>query len=328
MKPGTPAITIINACYNTGRYVIETLHAINKQTFRDFEVIITDDASTDDSIALIDAWIEQHPGLPVQFIKNKKNQGIVPVVNHALGLAKGTYFTLIGDDTWYPGYLERLYDILEAAPADVVMVYADASIVEYATKEVIGTLNPFEQIKNADFEHKDELLIPRLDAVYEFRNDLLKEYLLFQNPVIAFTCLMKTAYIKDAGGYDTAYSFEDYPMWMKLVRRYKIWYLDEVLADYIRHGDSFTIKRKHLVSKESLLLCLDNRDFATTPVTIDKLSRRLFDLWYGLYAAWITDKETYNEEKKAITRRLLLKSGGFRKQFARLILRKLLRLFG
>ena len=107
-----------------------TLESVRGQTFRDFELIIVDDCSTDDSVGIIETWLER-TGMPCRFVRHSANQGVCRTVNEILGMARGRYIASLGaDDLWHPSMLERFVRRMEESPADVCVVYGDAEVID------------------------------------------------------------------------------------------------------------------------------------------------------------------------------------------------------
>lgn len=120
-----PMVTIYTPNYNTGDYIVDTMKSVFDQTFKDFEYIVIDDHSTDDSCNKIAEFIGQldyHNQKKVKFIRNEKNLGQAETSNRALKLARGRYIMpLDSDDRLFPDAVENLKDILEAEQCDCVM---------------------------------------------------------------------------------------------------------------------------------------------------------------------------------------------------------------
>ena len=111
-----PTITVISTAFNHARYVEEALESLRRQKLTDFELIITDDASTDGCADVIEAWLDR-TGFPAKFIRNKVNRGICACRNTALAQASGTFLcALPGDDVYEPDYLERQLRCFLAQP--------------------------------------------------------------------------------------------------------------------------------------------------------------------------------------------------------------------
>ncbi len=75
-----PIISIIAICFNHEKYVIETLDSIRNQTYKKIEVLIIDNGSSDNSVALIKNWIKEH-NFKCTFIQNKTNRSLIVVIS-------------------------------------------------------------------------------------------------------------------------------------------------------------------------------------------------------------------------------------------------------
>jgi glycosyltransferase involved in cell wall biosynthesis len=107
IRPGTALVSVFVTCYNQARYVEQALDSLLHQTSPDFEVIITDDASTDGSADIIEAWLAR-TGYPAQFIRNRINRGICANRNTALARSSGPFVcSLSGDDCYEQDRIER-----------------------------------------------------------------------------------------------------------------------------------------------------------------------------------------------------------------------------
>ena len=101
-----PSVTVFAICYNHARFVIECLESIRNQTFGTFQLIVTDDCSTDESQAKIEAWLAAHRPDAI-FIRHDRNVGLCATLNEALALATGDHISMIAtDDLWEPNKIE------------------------------------------------------------------------------------------------------------------------------------------------------------------------------------------------------------------------------
>lgn len=116
-----PEISIIMSMYNFENYIGELLDCILAQTFDDYEVIVVDDCSTDNSAAVVESYVPKFAG-KLQFIRQKVNSGNPGKnFNLALSLSRGKYvYILDADDTITNTALEELYKVAEEFQADVV----------------------------------------------------------------------------------------------------------------------------------------------------------------------------------------------------------------
>ena len=108
-----PLVSAIVLNYNHARFVIDCLDTVKAQDYPNLEIIVNDDASKDDSVALIEAWLAK-TNIPHQFIKNKTNQGVCRSLNNTLKIARGKYVSgIAADDVWLPGKLRTKVEMLE-----------------------------------------------------------------------------------------------------------------------------------------------------------------------------------------------------------------------
>ena len=123
-------VTIGVVSFNTGRYVVRTLESISAQTYNNIEVIIVDDGSSDNSVALIDEWLEKHNRQHWQFIKHQQNKGLHYGLNEILDAATGKYISFIGDDEFVPEKTAKQVDMLEKAGPEYGVAYGNMSYID------------------------------------------------------------------------------------------------------------------------------------------------------------------------------------------------------
>lgn len=112
----TAPISIIIANYNHAHYLDDALQALLNQTLLPNEIIIVDDASTDNSLDKINQWTTKYPNL-IHLHKNEKNQGVLKTIEYALSLSKNDYILFhSADDILIPTALEKFYHMLEQHP--------------------------------------------------------------------------------------------------------------------------------------------------------------------------------------------------------------------
>jgi glycosyltransferase involved in cell wall biosynthesis len=118
MEQRSPCVTVALPVYNGERYVAGALEAILGQTFKDFELVISDNASTDGTEAICRSFAERDPR--VRYLRHRVNRGLVWNHRYALDQATGRYFIWSNhDDLHAPTYLERCVEVMEADPGVV-----------------------------------------------------------------------------------------------------------------------------------------------------------------------------------------------------------------
>jgi len=107
----TPLVSVVVSAYNHGRYIQETLRSVFAQTYSNFEVIVVDDGSTDDTATKLQAFNDR-----ILYV-HQENQGVAGSRNTGIQKARGEFIALLdGDDLWEPGKLAIQTEALERSP--------------------------------------------------------------------------------------------------------------------------------------------------------------------------------------------------------------------
>lgn len=239
LSNNNPIVSIICACYNQEEYIYESLESIKNQTFQNFELIIWDDASRDNSVSVIEAWIKSNPKYSVQFVKHAINKGICASLNECFLISKGKYIQILAlDDVILPFKLERHVGILEKSDKSDGLVFTDAFIMDENSKKYQNRFIAY---------HHNYL---SLETGNYF------ERLLKSNFIPAMSVLLKREIINDIGLWDEDLLFEDYDMWLRISRKYNFIFDDKVSVAYRLHSKNThkTISDKLLVSSFKMYL--------------------------------------------------------------------------
>ena len=125
----TPTVTIGLPVYNAGTYLTGTLDALLLQEFADFELVISDNASTDATSEICERYSKGDPR--IRYFRTEVNRGAAWNFNRVFQLARGQYFKWsTHDDLCLPGFLGRCVSALDAAPASVILVYPRARFID------------------------------------------------------------------------------------------------------------------------------------------------------------------------------------------------------
>lgn len=105
-------VSIITPSYNSGAFIGETIKCIQAQTYKNWELLITDDCSTDNSRQIIMEYVDKDPR--IKLFELKKNSGAGIARNNSIKEAKGRYLAFCdSDDRWYPDKLEKQLQFME-----------------------------------------------------------------------------------------------------------------------------------------------------------------------------------------------------------------------
>ena len=119
-------VTIITPCHNSSRFIEETIRSVQQQTFKDWEMVITDDMSKDNSVEIIEKYAAGDSR--IKLIKLTKNVGAAEARNIGLRAAKGRYIAFLdSDDKWDPEKLEKQLAFMKEK--DIAFSYSDYRVV-------------------------------------------------------------------------------------------------------------------------------------------------------------------------------------------------------
>ena len=116
-KGDGPRVSVVIPNWNGAHWLESCLHALREQTFRDFEVVVVDNGSTDGSVALLDRLAERHPQPPLRIVALKENVGFAAGMNAGIATCAAPYVAALNNDTVpAPEWLGALVDALDARP--------------------------------------------------------------------------------------------------------------------------------------------------------------------------------------------------------------------
>ena len=249
--PDLPLVTIGAINYNNAKYVIETLESIKSQTYRNIELIIVDDCSTDKSFELIHDWLKTYKGI-CKVIAHEINLGVCATCNDVLRNASGEYISIIAtDDIMLPEKIAKQVELLLKTNDDIGAVFSDAYLI------------------NEDSSLKKELFIQRYRKFDKVPSRFIYKDLLEGNFLPAMSVMVKKICYNDVGLFDVDLVFEDYDMWLRISKKYKFLYSDFIGVKYrirqnslmsaTKNWDTSTIRifAKHIKESPSLLKRLE-----------------------------------------------------------------------
>jgi alpha-1,3-rhamnosyltransferase len=230
-------VSVIVIAYRSAETIVETLDSIIKQTYKNIELIITDDCSPDNTVEVVQKWIDDNKGTlnDIKLVTTDKNTGLPGNINRALEQAKGDYVKIIAaDDLMTKEAVEEYVNFCENNSGKVPI----AKVHLFGSNE-----NNMESIKK--YCH----------GCYKFAIKPYKEQyrmLLKQNMIVAPSgSFYPMELIKKLGGYDEDYKwFEDYPMNLKVMHEgVGFGLIDKELVWYRISDGSVTASRQKQLKK-------------------------------------------------------------------------------
>ncbi len=226
----SPIVTVLMSVYNNEKTVSKTIHSILNQTFSDYEFLIINDASTDNTIDVVRSFSDSR----VRIIDNSKNLGLTRSLNSGLGEAKGQFIARIdADDISLPDRLKKQIDFLRGNPEFVLL----------------GT--SYNIINN----HGD--IIKKV--IYNTSPEKLYYDLTFQNMFAHSSAMFKLDEVMGVGGYSESYRYaQDYDLWCKLVNKGRAWALPDVLTLWCSDPGNISSRRRQEQNTASLNIFKNN----------------------------------------------------------------------
>lgn len=226
----SPAVSVNLCCYNGERYLAETLDSVCAQTYKDWELVVIDDGSTDSTADILQRYVDA--GWPIR-VHRQANAGLGESRNRCLEKSAGRYIAFIDqDDLWLPGKLAAQVPLFQD---DVGLVYSNTLF--FGTDQHRGT--PFYSA----------LRPPPSGRIFRA---LLKKY---------FLSLETVMIRKDALPAERAEWFpaelelcEEADFFLRLAHRFPCAYAPEVLAKYRVHERQWSVQRSHLFITEQALI--------------------------------------------------------------------------
>jgi alpha-1,3-rhamnosyltransferase len=234
-----PLVSIVVITYNSSDYVLETLESAKDQTYKNIELIISDDCSNDNTVEICKNWLEENKERfkHTELITVKKNTGIAPNLNRGIKQSNGIWIkSIAGDDALEDNIIEKYleYSYLNK---EAFILYSNVTIYQNEFKE--ENILPFQDLNKLHFNRKETT------AKEQFR------IILRSNTVWASTIMIRKDILKEIGWYNEKYPFfEDRPLLLAVLEAgYKIHYLDIFGAKYRRHSKSVQVRSNVFLSK-------------------------------------------------------------------------------
>ncbi len=211
--------SVIIPAFNAGQFITRTLDSVANQTYSNFEIVITNDGSLDNTEAVITEYIQAHPSLQIH-LSYQTNKGIGSARNNGIFRARGKYLAFLdADDCWYENKLERVYEILIKSP-DIDVLYHD-------------------EVEIRDSREKKSHYGMVTPPVYE---DLLFN----GNRLSTSATVVKRELAQKIGGFSENPDFnsaEDYDFWLRLAKNNaKLYYFPMILGEYHRVANSVSLR--------------------------------------------------------------------------------------
>lgn len=198
-----PLISVIMPAYNAGRFIEEAIRSVMEQTYTNWELLVLDDGSRDDTLAIAQRLAAEDNRIRV--LPNEQNMGVAKTRNRGFDLCRGDYAALLdSDDRWYPQKLEKQLALARQTDADVI--YCSYGIVDELGQKKC-----------------DDFIVPQTTDFDTF----------LASSVISCSTALLSRKVIDRYRFAADFYHEDLALWLRLLQDgYTARGAVEVLADY------------------------------------------------------------------------------------------------
>jgi glycosyltransferase involved in cell wall biosynthesis len=222
-SPKSPTISVVIPTYNRAGVIDKPIRSILAQTYQDFEIIVVDDCSKDDTEKVLESFKEPR----IRYIRHQTNSGAAVARNTGIANSTGDYIAFLdSDDEWLPEKLAKQLNLFKQCGSEVGFIYTGFAAVD--------EFNQVKRIVNSSYRGS------------------LSDRLLYSNFIgTPSTVMVKRNYLQQVHGFDPNMpSFiEDMDLWLRLSVQCQFEVIPEVLTlyAYSDSGDRLTLNHKSVV---------------------------------------------------------------------------------
>lgn len=228
-----PLVSIVVITFNSEKYILETLESAKSQNYRNIELIITDDCSTDNTVALCKEWINENKSYfrNVKLIEAMKNTGIPSNCNRGLHATSGEWIKFIAGD-----------DILLD---DCISIHIDAARKFHKEKFFVSGV--YQLHDNVI----DRVLMPPKRFLKKDSDSQRRYFLKYFSYILAPSTFFEREALLSLGGFNERYpGIEDFPLYLKIVKcGYRFQLIESPTVIYRVHRESITRSPNSIFSK-------------------------------------------------------------------------------
>lgn len=202
----SPRVSVIIPTYNRAHLVNRAIQSVLNQTYQDFEVIVVDDCSTDNTAEVVNSIGDER----VRYVPHQVNKGASASRNTGIGAAKGELVGFLdSDDEWLPEKLQKQVDKFDSASPNVGLIYGGYIVIDDETKKTIQRVYP------------------------EKRGYVFEDVLKMSGPTNPLTPLVKRECFEKVGLFDEEMRFgEDWDMWVRIAEHYEFDFVSDTVGRY------------------------------------------------------------------------------------------------
>jgi glycosyltransferase involved in cell wall biosynthesis len=280
-----PKVSVVIPAYNSGRFLGEAIQSVLDQTFGDFELIVVDDGSTDNTRDVVRSFTDPR----IEYIY-QKNRGSSAAYNRGIHASGGEYIAFLdSDDIWFPQNLELKVKMLDSNPG-IALVCSDTYLFDDQTGNILGR-----------YWHDHAQFKSWFDPRKAAQNPL--RYMLSRGTFIIETITMvRREVFNEVGDYDESLrSHEDWDVWCRVTQRFAIETIDMPLSMNRRHDTNLSGNSEQMYESEQMALNKALHSYSLEPDEVALVKRRLARLHFLYGSRSVVDGEIALGRKRLLT---------------------------
>lgn len=205
-----PKVSVIIPTYNRAELLRIAIESAINQTYKEIEIIVCDDKSTDHTRGVIDSFKDER----IKYILNKGNKGPSAARNTAILASKGEYIAFLDDDDeWFADKLQKQVEVLDDSKPHICGVYSNRLFIEKVSGKVLSDNPGTDQLKG--------------NLLYQ---------LIIKSPIHTSTVVVRKGCLDEVGLFDESISYmEDYDLWIRLSENWDFEYISKPLMKAYIH---------------------------------------------------------------------------------------------
>lgn len=217
-----PLVSIIIPTFDSAEYILESINSVIEQTYQNWELIIIDDGSTDNTLSLLYLNYGKHKAIKILYHENHENLGVSKSRKLGIKEASGEYIAFLdSDDFYFPNKIETQIQIFKKHP-EVVLIHS----------RVV-----FKNENNNNETYKNEFILKNESFKYEFTRFNFLEH----NPICNSSVIVKKETIENIENYfPQVYQYEDWITWILIANKGLFYYMNEATCTYRFHNKAST----------------------------------------------------------------------------------------
>jgi len=208
-----PTVSVIIPTYNRAEFLPTAIKSALNQTFKDIQIIVSDDRSTDHTREVVESFNDDR----IRYVRNEGKKGPSATRNTAISASKGEYIAFLDDDDeWVPDKLQKQVELLDHSQPNICGVYSNRLFIDRESGKILSDNPETEQLQG--------------NLLYQ---------LMIKSPIHTSSVVVRKRCLEEIGLFDETISYmEDRDMWIRLSMKWDFEYIPVPLTKAYIHGNA------------------------------------------------------------------------------------------